>query len=60
MKHEITAGKLMALLTSGLLFHDDVLVPNEVDNLAILRNEEYIGFINLASGEIELYEGEDQ
>lgn len=43
--HSIEACKLAALLRQ--LQPNDLLVPNSVRNLAIYRNGEYIGFIDL-------------
>lgn len=55
IEHEITVGKLKELLAQ--LQDDDVLVPNQVRNLAIFRGNEQIGFIDLLTGsqEVELY-----
>ena len=54
MEHSISVGQLKELL--GLLEDDDVLIPNRVANLTIIRADAYIGFINLLEGgqEIEM------
>ena len=43
--HEITVARLKKLLS--LLKDDDVLIPNRVRNLTIVRNDKYFGFIDL-------------
>lgn len=47
-RHRISVSGLRELL-SGLR-DDDVLIPNECSNLAIMRNGEYVGFIELLEG----------
>jgi hypothetical protein len=48
----ITASE-MERIVSGLEA-DDLLVPNMVHNIAVFRNNEYIGFINCRTGAVEL------
>lgn len=45
MEHEISVAKLRELL--AMLEDDDVLIPNAVANLKIVRGDRYVGFINL-------------
>jgi len=47
MDHYITVGKLKELLADQILKDTDCLVPNAVANLAIYRDEEMIGWIDL-------------
>jgi hypothetical protein len=51
-RHAITVRRLRELLLE--LEDDDELVPNQVRNLAILRNDKYFGFINLLEGLTEV------
>jgi len=45
ISHEVSVKKLKEILSE--LLDDDVLIPNAVGNLALIRNGEYAGFINL-------------
>ncbi len=45
IRHEITVARLHELL--GELHADDLLVPNAVGNLAIVRGGVYVGFVDL-------------
>lgn len=53
--HIVTVAKLAELLTQ--LEPNDLLVPNSVDNLAILRAGTQIGYIDLLqyNAHVELY-----
>lgn len=55
--HEVTVYRLRQLL-SGLK-DADVLVPNELRNIAVLRDGNYIGHINLLKDQARLEIGED-
>jgi hypothetical protein len=46
MDHSITVADLKSILEQ--LESNDVLIPNAVGNLAIIRNEEIIGYVDLA------------
>jgi len=50
----ITAKQLMDAVFE--LRPDDKLYPNSVGNLAVVRDMEYIGYINMATGEVDLDE----
>jgi hypothetical protein len=52
VEHSITVKRLTEILTE--LRDDDVLVPNTVRNLAVLRGGHYIGFVNLIEVEPKL------
>jgi len=54
--HEITVEKLRGILSQ--LRDDDLLLPNRVQNLTIIRGGCYIGFINLQKNleEVEIFE----
>ena len=52
VQHWLFVWELKALLET--LNDGDDLTPNAVANLAIGRKEEYIGFIDFATGEVEL------
>lgn len=47
-RHSISVKRLRELLDA--LRDEDLLVPNQAVNLAILRDEKYIGFVNLLEG----------
>jgi hypothetical protein len=47
MEHSILVKDLIAILS--LLVPDDKLIPNRVRNLAIERDGEFIGYIDLLS-----------
>jgi hypothetical protein len=49
--HSITVANLRALLATPLLLDTDVLVPNDVNNLAVFRGDEYVGYIDLGDDE---------
>ena len=51
----ITAAKLSELLAQCRA--DDVLLPNQVGNLSIIRGGEYIGVIDLATEEVMYFIG---
>jgi hypothetical protein len=53
--HPIHVQSLKILLAMAMLKDDDVLVPNEVGNLAIFRNEVQIGYVDLHAKRVELY-----
>ena len=46
--HWVTAGQLKELLAT--LRDDDVLSPNMVGNLSIVRGEDFIGWVDLLGG----------
>jgi hypothetical protein len=48
MDHEITVARLKELLAD--LKDDDLLIPNAVRNLSIIRDEKEFGFIDLLAG----------
>jgi hypothetical protein len=50
--HEVTVGRLTELLAQ--LREDDILVPNSVRNLLIVRDNRSIGFIDLLIGQAAL------
>jgi hypothetical protein len=54
LKHEITVGKLQELLAT--LEPTDVLTPNRVNNLLILRDGGKIGYIDLFTDAVELFD----
>ena len=56
LQHRTTVAKLRSLLAQ--LQDSDVLIPNQVQNLSIVRDGEQIGFIELRHFHeaIELYE----
>jgi hypothetical protein len=51
-KRSIMAHKLTALLTDHLN-HGDMLVPNHVGNLTIMRNGKYIGYVDIGLEKVE-------
>lgn len=52
LEHCITVATLRELLSE--LREDDILIPNDVGNLAIERNGLYIGYVDLGANE-EVY-----
>lgn len=59
LDHIISVEKLIALLQQ--LPPDSLIAPNEVRNLAIANPEkEYIGYIDLLSDEVEMFEDEKE
>jgi hypothetical protein len=46
--HEITVAQLRRLLDN--LRDDDVLIPNDIMNLAIYRGREYAGYVDCLQG----------
>lgn len=50
ISHEATVEELQTLLADPKLRPTDLLVPNSVRNLAIFRDEEFIGFVDLLGG----------
>ena len=57
MEHEISVATLQRLLAQ--LRPDDILIPNEVANLKIVRRGEYAGYVDLLKDHcaIELFKG---
>ena len=55
IRHEVSVKKLRELLTQ--LNDEDVLIPNQVAHLALIRNGSQIGFIDLLPDfqEVTLY-----
>ena len=56
--HEITAAKLQELMAQ--LEPTDILRPNAVGNLMLIRNGEYIGFVDFYSDIIEFFEDDEK
>ncbi len=50
LAHWITVADLRTLLADPRLHADDVLWPNAVKNLAVVRGGVYIGFVDLLHG----------
>lgn len=58
IEHEITVAQLRELLLQ--LKDDDILIPNTVANLAVVRNDKYIGFVDLLKDNCGINIGEDE
>jgi hypothetical protein len=58
-----TAAELSAALNralaDGILLGTDMLIRNQVGNLAVERDGEYIGFVDLMFGEVTVFDGDD-
>lgn len=54
IRHEATVAELRAVLADPALRETDLLVPNQVKNLAIYRDDDFIGFVSLLNGQIAI------
>lgn len=52
--HTITVARMRELLADERLLPTDVLIPNQVRNLAIERDESYVGYVDLGVEEVEM------
>lgn len=50
------SSALNGALLSGVLRPSDVLVRNQVGNLAVERDGAYVGFVDVMFGEVEVFE----
>ena len=56
VKHELTKKELIGLLEN--LEDNDILIPNRVQNLLVVREGEGFGVINFAFKELEIWDDE--
>jgi len=53
----MTVERLKAILSE--IEDEDLLIPNRVGNLSVVRNDKYIGFIDFNGGKLDLVEEDD-